>query len=270
MRAGSTLSQLRISGERGPEVKLATSGKDLWTRRTFVTFAVGAALMLAGCDTPARRFRERLTLYVETPEGAVSGSSVIEHETRFQDGWLGGLAGHSLVDGTRGEAVVVSLGSRGLLFALLTRDRTRDGPWPHHGGGPGGYEYVVFKDLAEQATIGSGGNSNKRIALFIDALNELKPKGDVPFDILGLFVRFRDPKDPTTVERVDPADLAASFGSGVRLTRVTIEIVDEPLTIGIEKFMPSYGAESGFSNWRRALAYSDVRNFGPEAFRAGI
>jgi hypothetical protein len=29
--------------------------------------------MLAGCNTPARRFRERLTLYVETPEGEATG-----------------------------------------------------------------------------------------------------------------------------------------------------------------------------------------------------
>jgi hypothetical protein len=229
-------------------------------------FAIGAAVALAGCNTTARRFRERLTLYVETPEGLVSGSSVIEHETRFQDGWLGGMAGHALVDGTRGEATVVDLGPRGLLFALLSPDKTRK-----QSGAPGGYEYEVFKDLHAKAENESGGDFNKRIALFIDSLNRLKPSGDVPIESLSLLVRFHDARDPRTVERVDPDNLAASFGVGVRVVRVTIEIVNEPLTTGIEKFMPSYGTGSGFQEWRlKTLTYSDIRNFGAEAFKEGF
>jgi len=189
--------------------------------------------MLAGCNTPARRFRERLTLYVETPEGEATGSSVTEHETGFQDGWLGGMAGHSLVDGMRGEATVVDLGKRGLLFALLSPDKTRKGS-----GGPGGYEYAVFSDLNEQARSDANGNEDKRIAYFIDSLNRLKPSGDISPRNLSLMVRFRDVNDPRTVERIDPENLAASFGAGVWLKRATIEIVDEPLTTGIEKRLP--------------------------------
>lgn len=201
---------------------------------------LGAALTLGGCDTPSRSFRERLTIYIDTPEGQVSGSGVIEHTSRFQDGWLGGLAGHMMIGGTRGEATVVDLGPRGLLFALLAPDPTRD-RGTKHGGAPGGYEYVVFADLDAQArkAAGSGnGVDDRRVATFIDWLNQSKPSGDVPFDILGLFVRFRDVNDPATVERVEPNDLAASFGAGVKLTRVTIAIVDEPLTTGIDKRLP--------------------------------
>jgi hypothetical protein len=59
-----------------------------------------------------------------------------------------------------------------------------------------------------------------------------------------MFVRFRDINDPNTVERVDPNNLAASFGPGVRLTRATIEITDAPVTTGIEKEL----------EWLRAVA----------------
>jgi hypothetical protein len=78
----------------------------------------------------------------------------------------------------------------------------------------------------------------KNESLFIDSLNRLKPKGEVPLDILGLFVRFRDPNDSRTVERVDPANFAASYGHGLRLNGATIEITDDPLTTGIEQKLP--------------------------------
>jgi hypothetical protein len=242
------------------------------TRRGFSLLAAGAGLMLAGCNTPARRFRERLTLYVETPEGEATGSSVIEHETGFQDGWLGGMANHSLVGGTRGEATVVDLGKRGLLFALLSPDKTRKGS-----GGPGGYEYAAFSDLNEQARSDANGNEDKRIAYFIDSLNRLKPSGDISPRSLGLLVRFRDPNDPRTVERIDPENLAASFGAGVWLKRATIEIVDEPLTTGIEKRLPwldglasTHASLDGDTSMARYVDAPLANELGAGYFRRGM
>jgi len=56
-----------------------------------------------------------LTLEVETPEGTKTGSGVIEHMARYNDGFFRGLgAGAGLAVGTRGEAVIVDLGARGL------------------------------------------------------------------------------------------------------------------------------------------------------------
>jgi hypothetical protein len=54
----------------------------------------------------------------------------------------------------------------------------------------------------------------------------------VPLDGLPLLVTFADITDPTTVQRVDPENLAASFGPGVRLKAVTLEITEEPVTVG--------------------------------------
>ena len=44
-----------------------------------------------------------------------------------------------------------------------------------------------------------------------------------------MLARLRDPRDPATAERVDPTNLAATFGSGVRLVRVTAQITNDPL-----------------------------------------
>ncbi len=125
---------------------------------------------------------------------------------------------------------MVDLGVRGFMFALLTRDLSRKGS-----DSPGGYEFTVFSDLRARAAQQSYGSGDLAIALFIDALNRAKPKGEVPIANLALLVRFRDPNDPTTVDRVDPYNLAASFGAGVKLLRATVEITDDPLTTGIEK-----------------------------------
>jgi len=75
-------------------------------------------------------------------------------------------------------------------------------------------------------------------AAYLDELNRLKPKDELPFKDLPVLVRFRDPKVPTSVELVDPLNLAASFGSGVTLTRASVEITDDPVTKGIETRLP--------------------------------
>ena len=49
-----------------------------------------------------------------------------------------------------------------------------------------------------------------------------------------MMVRFADESDPTSVALVDPDDLAASFGEGVSLRRITVELTDDPVTASIE------------------------------------
>ena len=50
-----------------------------------------------------------------------------------------------------------------------------------------------------------------------------------------MLVTFADRDDPTSVARVDPDDLAASFGEGVKLRRITVQLTDDPVTSGIEE-----------------------------------
>ncbi|MEP4423828.1 MAG: hypothetical protein ABJ354_20510, partial [Nitratireductor sp.] len=55
---------------------------------------------------------------------------------------------------------------------------------------------------------------------------------EVAREAYPLLVTFTDIADPTTVRRVDPDDLAATFGPGVALKRITLEITDEKVTEG--------------------------------------
>src|SRR6266702_5799571 len=69
---------------------------------------------------------------------------------------------------------------------------------------------------------------------YLDEVQRQKPQRDLPFKYLPVLVRFRDVNDPTSVEQVDPFDLAKSFGQGVRLKQALVEITDDPLTNAIE------------------------------------
>ncbi|MFO1174759.1 MAG: hypothetical protein U1E48_06075 [Paracoccaceae bacterium] len=51
-------------------------------------------------------------------------------------------------------------------------------------------------------------------------------------DLYPLLVTFDDIHDPKSVRQVDPADLAAAFGPGVRLKAVTLAVTDEAVTEG--------------------------------------
>jgi hypothetical protein len=93
---------------------------------------------------------------------------------------------------------------------------------------------------------------------------------------LPLLVRFRDIDDPKTVERVEPGDLAASFGPGVYLERATIEITKDSISKGIEKRLSWIGPlrtrgaslDGDTSVARRSNALANI--LGPGSFQAGV
>ncbi len=201
-------------------------------RRSFVASAAltfGAALALSGCggadDTPTYRYR--LTLEVDTPEGLKTGSSVIEVETDVAGDYAiatPGRVSHEL----RGEAVTVDLGDGRVLFALLRSNSDSD--WASR---------VMF--MLAPAYAGEGAFQNR-----FDAMLRKRAEMALPryFPRAGhldarsaypMLVTFGDLSDPTSVEQVDPDDLAATFGEGVRLERITVQMTDDPVTTGIEE-----------------------------------
>ncbi len=166
-----------------------------------------ATLALAGC-TDNWTWHQKLTVTVETPHGEVSGSSVQKvswRDEKFVPGQPGGRAVNSL----RGEATVIDLGGGRFLFALL-------------GGMDTLAQYVVLGPEAIRAPMAERG----------EQLEQVGRSGEVPRERYPLMVTFDDIADPKTVRRVDPDDLAASFGPGTRLQSVTLEITDEPVTEG--------------------------------------
>ena len=215
------------------------------TRRgVFGVLAGGLALLLSGCGIGSKStYRFRLTVEVDTPEGTRSGSSVYEVMARNMPGMdPSGMVREWKV---RGEAVAIDLPGGEVLFALLKTVN------------PTGHDDLAYSSMAalDPAFNYDYVESARRIAngAGIRSSTELSPR-DYP-----MLVTFRDIADPKTVERVDPTNFPATFGSGVRLKRITVEVTDDAVTSGIEKRLPSYGAETGFDEWYKNLPYGDPR-----------
>lgn len=187
-----------------------------------------AALMLSGCalsDDAAPDYRYRLTVEVETPEGLKTGSSVIEvQQTLVRAGSV--PANQAVERRVRGEAAAVDLPGGKTLFALLRSDNDPD--WASR----------VYVLLAPQ--------ENKPFEDALDDVLEIKGERTLPRtwpadlwiperSAYPMLVTFGDPADPTSVAQVDPDDLAATFGEGVKLKRITVELTDDPVTTGIEE-----------------------------------
>ncbi|MCW2319207.1 hypothetical protein M2322_004776 [Rhodoblastus acidophilus] len=193
-------------------------------RRLFTKLASFLTLLaLAGCGESRFSYRYRLTLEVETPEGVKSGSGVLEVNAFDTKNAFPKLAERRSGALVKGEAIAVDLGSRGILFVLLTSPRSLEAAafLPAFAATRAGiirqrYDYDLYTDLARD-------------------LAKIKTPIDVSPGEIPLLVRFRDINDPATVERVDPANFAASFGPSVKLVRATIEITNDPVTTSIEK-----------------------------------
>lgn len=190
---------------------------------------LGIAIIGFNIVYPSVAVRYRLTLNAEVDGKPVSGSSVVQvlYETGFQ------FATESAATiRVEGEAVVLDLAERGMLFALLKAGQD---------------ERSIPQTIVFRAFNFPGGALPLPASDGIRQLARLSGKVNLPLANLPLLVRFRDLNDPLTVERVDPQNLEAAFGPGVKLTGATLEIVaanswplrvfgflSEPITRGIE------------------------------------
>ena len=188
-------------------------------------FIFGAVFLLAAGFTGAsyaglfgnsETLLYRVTASVETPEGIKTGSAVCEASHYYETSFFPGQGGTSY-NIVKGEAVVVDLGKRGILFALNGHNEIRP-------------VSQLFRDKAKKS----------KITLAIE---------DYP-----IFVRFRDLNDPKTIENVRSADeiekirqedpkrplisFKDAFGIGVNVKEVTIEVAFDPVTDMIEKYLP--------------------------------
>ncbi len=183
-----------------------------------LTLVLGAA----GCEWmgfPQWEWHQKLTVEVATPNGPVSASSVIAVRCGSSPKWVPGMGSGGLGCHVRGEAVPVEIVPGQVLFALLIGEGHRD------------------SYLSELALIKFHPDAKKLTSRqILDSLKTLKSKVTITRNpqnpLYPLFVTFDDLTNPKTVQKVDPDNLAARFGPGVSLKRLTLEIVDEPVTEG--------------------------------------
>ncbi len=174
--------------------------------------------------------RYRLTVSVDDNGQLKTGTSVIE--TRYESpagffcfpfcGRLPRFYGH---------AITIDLGAKGLLFvidqsSLIDRDIPRDAPakdrqeWnmlgtlPFRANGYHIHDPLLWRYPSE----------------VFDKLKQQTRPVSVPPLWLPMIARFRDIKNPKTIEEVDPLDLTATLGPGVRFIGATLQITTEPIT----------------------------------------
>jgi hypothetical protein len=188
----------------------------------FVALLVGDQIRLGRPE-----YKYRLTVEVETPQGATSASGVMSvHPNR---GYGGTGSGGTR---TKGDAVFVDLGDKRNLVMLLLHDASK--------ANTDGMNYLPITAFA-----GTG----RRVS-FREVSQQRAPV-PVPGDAIPLMISFTDPADPGTARLVRPDDLSAIFGEGFRLRGVTLSVVPagwwpldfggalgEPVTRGIERKLP--------------------------------
>lgn len=198
--------------------------KTFWI--TVLVLALGAAGAIASGMTDfyvSGKWRYRLTVEIETPEGVKTGSAV--HELSNSDSNVEILDFPQSVNPPefKGEAVVVDLGKRGVVFAILPTD-------PY---------WIFLKTFPVSDATGTEG---------IKYYNSLPVglKKDLPLDQYPPFVMFKDMNDPKSVtlvkghrfdadkqEHIPVDSFETLFGPGVRLKSITVEITEDPVTWGV-------------------------------------
>ena len=178
-------------------------------RRAFAGLVLGSTAMLAlgGCgELNPYKFKAKVTVYVDTPEGVRSGSSVYELWANWSN-----PGATSRIYGERGEAVAVDLPNSKTLFSLLITNKDE-------------YEGIIRMVLTtidpefENTMV----ESTKKLSGYGNSDPYLVAPENYP-----VFVTFDDIEDPTSIKKVDPGDLSTSFGEGYGLRAVTVQVTTD-------------------------------------------
>lgn len=205
-------------------------------KRVLVVSAIAAvlfALVWAVLDKDRYSWRQKLTITVETPAGEVSASSV--SAIRWRKHWIR-WDGMGWSYDLTGEAVVVEVTPGRYLFALLKGAGTTEYMGSVAAASIAGREGRVIDGALFDEVQGKRGRAAGAIPV---------PEGQYP-----LLVTFGDIADPASVKLVDPANLADSFGPGVRLKTVVLEVTDEGVTEGAVEGVLGWIDEYQANQWR--------------------
>lgn len=230
-------------------------------------FLIIAALLLAVVglwDTmyPSGTWRYKMTVEVETPEGVKTGSAVREVTVISVPQFLPEVRPTVKL---KGEAVVVDLGERGVLFALLNGYKFEAASLPFYvfPSGKGGTtkEGIKYYKNLKAGPVHLEPAQYPKFVYFKD-LNDPKT--------VGLVLEMKSCADPKTGVRNTTVCIEADhfeevYGEGVHLKSVQIEMTREPVTSTIKqklKWLPSYynqmldGSRNNFINAPNKLANS--------------
>jgi hypothetical protein len=210
----------------------------------FVSVVYLAFWSLFGSGTTT--WNQRLTLVIETPQGEVRGSAVTRVTKTETSGSLVLPEARGVRSKVTGEAVVVEVAPGKFLFALLSGSNEEKRDATH---------WVDFAYQLREAESHGGAMMKLRTQPYDTPV-------PLPPEAWPMLVTFDDITKPETVREVDPNDLAAVFGKGVRLQAVMLEITDEAVTEGrvvpVLRWLNTIGSNR-FDGQRFGTIYTDNR-----------
>jgi hypothetical protein len=173
--------------------------------------------------------RYRLMVEVQDGEQIKTGSSVIEASYNIQPSWS--PVGPNAWVHIDGFEPVVDLGDKGILLlsfsnATRTPEQIREGNKHVFCAGTDMY-CLPFEAYGKPGTGVPAHHYDRQVPLRA-LLRESGPR-EVPFAVLPELLRYRDVEDWHRIARVSSYDLAASFGPGVELKRVILELTNDPI-----------------------------------------
>ena len=195
--------------------------------------ALGLFLAFQGClGSSSTSWNQRLTMVIETPQGEVWGAAVTRVTKTASSGSLVLPEARGVRSEVTGEAVVVEVAPGRFLFALLSGSDEEKRDATH-------WVYPAY-DLG--AAVGFEGRPSYDGAMTKLGMQQLDVPVPLPPEGWPMLVTFDDITKPETVREVDPKNLAAVFGEGVRLKAVTLEITEEAVTVGrVDALLPWLG-----------------------------
>jgi hypothetical protein len=203
--------------------------------KRLLTFAIVASVVLAGTIFLWLHFYEihvRYRLTVEVQDGGQirTGSSVIDLVyPRAPEGIDGIAVGRHVI---AGYAPTVDLGKKGMLFLTFRSTDRSSSQWIERNkqivcpfDDVGCLPFAAYDKLG--TTIGIAAVEQK---VALDDLFSQRGPREVPFIVLPELLRLADIHDVNTRRSVLPNGLSGSFGPGVALKRVIVQLTDDPIT----------------------------------------
>jgi hypothetical protein len=227
------------------------------------TIAVCAVVYFGwGIIYPSGTWRYKMTVTVETPEGIKTGSAV--REVRAADG-IKLTPESNVMRRVRGEAVVIDLSKRGVLFSLMSGDSGTN----------------IFFDAFPAPGCGNG-CIDKSTIVYYNSHFKVGQKVTLKANQYPMFVHFKDINDQTTVEQWCETETCALYEKifvghkaidfkllDLRIKEVTIEMTDEPVTKIIDKMMPPMDMEK-FNKWYATGINGNVYQDIPHNLKTGV
>ena len=213
---------------------------------------------------PSATLRYKVTVEIDTPEGVKIGSAVrevfIQRQPELPE------SGPDIKP--KGEAVVVDLGKRGVVFALTNFDdyRTIFEAFP----GPPGLTPEGLKYYSELKDA-KGVLKPEEYPMFVTFTNINDPKSVVSLrDVSGCFEK---DKNGTCIKEgfhVAADRFEEILGKGVKLRNVSIEMTDEKVTWGsVEKYMPKNFKAEITDQWQHLPIKERQRLYNLTIFKQG-